>query len=94
MEVTLQALVGVGVIMIALVAQTRYSPYEADTLDRLETLGLSTAALTLYGGLFLGSDSVGKGLKTVITLFIASINLVYMVRGAHLGAAARWFLSL
>ena len=43
-----QTLLGILIIVAALVAQTHLSPYEARTLDHLESLGLGTSAITLY----------------------------------------------
>ena len=46
-NVHVQALVGILVVNVALLAQIRWQPFEADTLDALETTGLAVSTFTL-----------------------------------------------
>lgn len=66
-------------------AQVYLVPFDDPVLDIVETAGLCSSVLTLYGGLFLLTEGVlSDGVRIAVSLAIVVINILYLVAGVVL----------
>jgi len=87
----IQTLVAVLFIFLVLVIHIWFQPYINETLDRIETLSLTTTFITLYGGLFYYidfTDSRISGMKEPITIALVfwhvGVVVTMVLVGVHL----------
>lgn len=82
--------------LIAFTLQVIYSPFASDLLDHLEALGLFTAVVTLYLGMFLmtNEESIAAGEQStwafVVSLCIVVLNAATMSCFVFFMVTALW----
>eukprot|EP00736_Rhodelphis_marinus_P006649 Rmarinus@m.624 len=82
LSVQAQSVTLLGVLLANLGAHMLARPYLEDTLNRLETIGLSTSALTIYLGLLYRDEEIQASVSAVVfvsTLLILSNGLACMI---------------
>ena len=88
-DVSLQAGLGLFVLFISLLLHEKAHPYQEDAINAIESFGLLTTWVTLYGGTLLYSSSVGGVFKIFVTISIVVCNAVYVLYLLHMLHAAR-----
>jgi hypothetical protein len=78
-SVHLQVLVGVTVLVAALAAHLRTSPFEHTVVNHFETLSILTSIATFYAALFTFVGDSGVGPSVFAGSAIVGVNIVYFV---------------
>ncbi|CAD7697135.1 unnamed protein product [Ostreobium quekettii] len=80
----LQGVMGLGIILLALVAQTVGRPYKHKTHNLLEGASLLVTILTFYSGIVFNDSNTSQGAEVLLTtiVLLANIGLVLSFMGA------------
>ena len=81
--VDVQALSGLGVVVVSLVLQVQFAPYTDPSIDRMETLALATSFATLFLGLYLFSPNTSPWFRTLSSLAVVGVNAGFLVYVAY-----------
>ena len=76
-SVEIQAILSLGVLAFFLVIQSKNKPFTFDHMNTLELLGISTATITIYCGIYYLSGDLGEFIKFVLFLCMVTSNLLF-----------------
>jgi len=71
----LQAVLALGVLIVALVLHIIVHPYKYDRLNDLEGLSLVVTTLTMYSALVFGDDNASDAGRAIMSVFILILNI-------------------
>ena len=76
--VDLQALSGLGVVMVSLVLQINCAPYIDASINRMESMALATSFSTLFFGLYLFSPNTSPWFRMLSSLAVVGMNAAFL----------------
>eukprot|EP00741_Cyanophora_paradoxa_P019672 tig00021137_g18990.t1 len=104
-KIMVQGLLALGLLVVANVYLARAQPYEHRELNALDVAQATVVSLTVFGGLFFGTNTLEEGQNVIIAIVLLAMNVAFlglwgwlfareMIRIAreqkHLGAAINY----
>ena len=81
--VDVQALSGLGVVVVSLTLQIHCSPYTDPAINRMEVLALATSFATLFFGLYLFSPNTSPWFRMISSLAVVGMNAGFLLYVAY-----------